>query len=345
MDILALGVNFQPLNYLKYFELSWVSQYYTCGSFSIEILAKDLMYNTAYIYAKDRRELGVIQKNNFKSTIQGDFVVLSGFFLEKILDDRIIQPSFIGTGNLETSVRQCFTENSRNLPVMLGAVKGYTEEIGWEREYDEMGKAFYEMLQTQEMTYRCNFIYDTKGMFFELYRGLDRTQSQTVNDFVVFSKGFKNLGDIKIETDSTNHKNFAYVGGSNDENDVQIVAEVDLSNGSPRQEIYIGATSIRYKKTEQHIEFYKDLLVQKGKEKLLEYPKINNLEIDVTQNPFVYMRDFNLGDKVEVMLDGIYTALECRVVTARELFKEGKHTTIIELGNKKQGDFTVARLS
>ena len=344
MDILTLDTAFRPVKYLKYLNLQWTSEYYSCGSFSIQILAKDYLPQMQYIYTKYRRETGIIQKINYEITSQGKFIVLGGFFLEKMLDDRIITPVYQGTGVLENALHTCFSNNQRGLPVYASALHGYPDVLEWEKEHEDMGKAFYELLQTQEMTYRCTFNYTTLSIAFDIYRGLDRTQNQTDNNFVVFSKGFKNLADIKSDIDKSNYKNFAYVGGGDDENKQPITEMVDLTNGGFRKEIHVAATGTRYTPDEQTLAEYKAILHQKGKEKLLDYLEIHNFEVDVSEGAFRYLEDFNLGDKVDIILEELSVALECRIVSAKEVFKEGAHTVTIELGEKKLTEYKKARL-
>ena len=71
-----------------------------------------------------------------------------------------------------------------------------------------------------------------------------------------------------------------------------------------------------------------------ARKKLLEHQPLQNVEVDVTAGTFQYLRDFDLGDKVDVIVQDIGLAMEARVVSVREVFKANDHTISVTLGIK-----------
>ena len=59
---------------------------------------------------------------------------------------------------------------------------------------------------------------------------------------------------------------------------------------------------------------------------------------------FEYLQDWDLGDLVDVIVDEIGLAMQARIITVREVFKQNNHTVEIELGDKKLTQLKKARL-
>lgn len=344
MDILTLRSDFTPLKYIKYFNLQWNREYYVCGSFSMQILAVEYDPLMSYVYTKDRRETGIIQKIEYAETTEGTFVQLSGFFLEYILNDRIVHPVYRGSGNLEVSIRNCLTTYASDIPLLaLGTLIGYNDIADWQRTGDELGKTFYELLKTKEMSYQCCLDYINNKILFGIYQGVDRTQNQVVNNYVVFSKGFRNLHNVSTNRDGSNYKNYAVVAGSGEGKD-RITVDVDLSSGGYKKKVFIDARDLEYDTSVQTLAQYKENLKQRGTENLLDYVIIENTKVDVTNSNFKYLADFDVGDKVEVLIESLAVSLECRIISATEVIKQGTIAVTIELGDKKLTEYKKARL-
>lgn len=345
MELLALNKEFQPLVYVPYINLQWEREYYTFGQFSVQILAADYDPAMAYLYTPDRPETGIIQKIELEETIKGRFVQLSGFFLEKILDDKIVYPTFYASGMMETTVRSMVQAYKGDIPLLsLGAAAGLGNSVIWQETGGHLGTVGYEKLQTQELSQRCLYDYQQNKITYAVWQGLDRTQAQTVNNFVVFSDGFRNLSKVQASLDSSNYKNYAVVAGEG-EGTARKVAYADLSSGGYRQMLFVDAKNERYDAAEQTEEEYLAGLRQKGLEKLLDYQVVQNIEVDVSQGTFQYLRDFDLGDRVDVVISDIGVSLEARIVSVHEVIKRGQHTVSIELGNKKLTAYKKARIA
>ena len=85
-------------------------------------------------------------------------------------------------------------------------------------------------------------------------------------------------------------------------------------------------------------------LKQKGLDELLNYQVVQNVDIQAASSGFAYLTDWDLGDKVDVIVEDIGLAMQARIVTVRETFKRNNHTVEIELGDKKLTQLQKARL-
>ncbi len=345
MELLALDRDFAPVAYLRYFNLQWTRRYYECGEFSVQLRAADYRPEMAYIYARARPETGIVQKVEYTSGLKGEFVQLSGFFLESMLNDKIVYPTFYGRGNLELATRELVETYKEDLPLMrLGPVSGAGSSATWQETGGQLADVLYETLQTQELSFRCRYSLEDNAVYFEVWQGLDRTQSQTVNNFVTFSQTFRNLSGANITTDSSNAKNFAIVAGGGEGAD-RVVAEVDLSEGGYRRKLFVDQRNLSYDPDKQTLEEYKEELRQKGREKLLKYVSSFNADADVADGAgFAYLRDYDLGDKCDVVVDSVRLSLEARIIAVYEVVKQGRHTVELELGDKILTPYDKARL-
>lgn len=95
MEVFALDENRQrisaPINYTS---LLWNRKYYGCGDFSMTVPSTIYDPDWRFIYTYDRPETGIVQKVEFSDSSRtpdgADTVTVSGFFLERIMDARVI---------------------------------------------------------------------------------------------------------------------------------------------------------------------------------------------------------------------------------------------------------------
>ncbi|MCM1295670.1 MAG: siphovirus ReqiPepy6 Gp37-like family protein [Muribaculaceae bacterium] len=347
MQLLALDAAFEPVAYLEYLNLQWIRQYYSPGQHSVQIPAANYQPEMQYLYTPDRPETGIIQKAALSETIKGRFVQLSGHFLEAILNDKIVWPTYYAKGNStpETVVamlRQYKGDiprlNIAEAPAMSG-----TEPAIWQETGGALGSVAYAKLQGVQQSLRCRYDHLSGTITAEVWQGTDRTQGQTQNPFVTFSDGFGNLTKVDASQDNSNYRNYAVVAGQ-DQGDVRKIAYADLSGGGYHRELYVDARNQQWDPEKQTEAEYLAALQRTGLEKLAKYQIVRNVEIDVTNSGFVYLQDWNLGDKVDVIVPDIGLAMEARIVTVREVFKAGNHSVEIELGDKKLSQLAKARM-
>lgn len=337
MDIITLDTNFLPcgkLN-LQYINLQWTRRYYESGEFSVQISYSEFIAEAKYIYCPTRKEVGIIQKIEYKHDGNKKVVQLTGHFLEIILKDKVIYPTFYGTGNVETAVRNCFNTYKEDMNIYLGELLGMTDTLVWQSTGDELSEKFYDLLQNYETSYRCTYDYVQNKIFFELFKGLDRTQSQSVNNFVCFSSTFNNIRIAKSTQNSSDHKNYAIVAGQGEGAD-RIYTNIDMSSGAYKQKLYVDARDLQYDAEHQTYQSYIDSLIQRGKEKLLDHAMINNINVDVSTSPFVYLEDFDIGDKVTVIINDLNLTMEQRIIEVIEVVKNGTHDVKIIIGEKNK---------
>lgn len=332
-DVLALDESFQVISPLLCTNIQWNRKYYECGDFVIEIPADQYIPDQKYIYATGRDQLGIINKISWVYKTDGKFITLSGFFAEKMLDDKIIYPLFIGNGEITSVLKSMANQFKGDLPIHSIIADNTGDRIDFQETGAELGKKIYEILQTQEMSYRLSYNFENNSFDLHFYKGIDRTQEQTENNFVVFSTLWNNLIDPQFDMDDSNYKNYAVVAGSG-EGDERIVEIVDLSDGNKKKEVFIDARDLSYETDKQSLVDYKAALRQRGLEKLLEYQVIENVVLKPKGDSYEYLKDFDLGDRCDCVIEDLKKLIQIRIVAVHEVIKNGEHSIELEIGNQ-----------
>lgn len=346
-QVLALTENFDLICYLTCLNIQWIRRYYEFSEFSIQIMAKDYEKRMKYIFRDDRRQLMIIQKVDYNDSMsEGKVVQLSGYSFEFVLNDRIIYPRIKKTMNIELFARWLFENYKTEYNIKLGKVNGLGKSITMQESNDELGMRLFDMLQTQEMSWRIDFDMITNGLTFEVWQGLDRTQEQNKNASVTFSTGFQNLHDITAVIDNSNYKNYAIVvGNGNYEDGNQISVFVNkVKPGEIKHELYVDATSDTYDDENQTLEEFKASLILRGEEALDEHQFINELEFTAENNTFEYGKDFDLGDKCDIIIDDLQQSYMTRIVEIYETIIKGVMTTELIFGERTPTVYQKARL-
>ncbi len=338
MNLAFMDANFGIIKYFKYINLQWTRRYYEPGEFSVQLPASEYVNDCVYLYTKDRPEVGIIQKREYADGYDGKIMQLSGYFYEYKLNDKITFPRFSATGNIETLARNMVNTYKADIPLLqLGTAAGLGSSITKQATGKGLASVLYEMLKTQELSFRCIYDYENNTMSFVVWQGLDRTQDQSTNSFVTFSESFRNLQNEQITIDNSNFKNYAIVIGNGQyEEGNQIEVDVDLraSASDYKQILYVDQTGTVYNSEEQTLAEYQAQLYQAGIEALERYTDITNVKFETIDRGLTYLIDYDLGDRCDIVLDSIRESYTVRITEIEEVFKAGKHTVTLQFGDK-----------
>ena len=342
MELAFLDKNFNLIKYFNYINLQWIRRYYEPGQFMVQIPADQYVPGAEYVFNSSRPELGMIQKFEYEHRTTGRLILLSGYFYEFKLNDKITYPRFRQSGNIETVARSIVDKYKDDIPLLEFADANNPllgESVAKQTTGDGLASALYSLLKTQQMSYACVYDYVNKKIRFKVWQGLDRTQTQTQNSFASFSEKLRNIQNEKITKDTTLSKNYAIViGNGSYEEGRQVSVTVDLrANPSDyRRVVYIDKTAEIYDSTKETLDAYKSRLIQAGKEDLQKkHASILNVSFDVVRNNGLrYMEDFDLGDKCDLLIDDFQMAFQVRLTEVREVFKHSVHEISLTFGDK-----------
>ena len=359
MKIMVLNENMEPIGPISIVNtLIWTRRYYKAGCFEVHFPAQyyDLVRkgNGAYIYRTDRTELGVIRECNFaESDTAKKTSYVKGYFAESLLEDRVINGSYNKQGIIEDVSRDivdtyCISSGGdRQIPnLSLGTRQGLGDSIRLQVTGENVSDQLYKMEQTQGMSHRLAYDYENNTLSFEVWQGLDRTDTQDVNSWATFSDSFRNIRDAVYNQDDTNYRNVAYVAGAGEGSERTII-EVDLREDATeaRREVWVDARDLQPTYVEGTTTYtytdaeYEELLRQRGLDKLTEFAQVEtvNSNVDPSAN-LVYGTDYDLGDLCTYRYTDVNIEMSKRITEITETIEGSRRTLALTFGIDNASD-------
>lgn len=248
-----------------------------------------------------------------------------------MLSDRVISTTKTYKGKTEEiarSIVQDFCINGPNpiAKLRLGEYKGLGLNQVYQNTGNDIKTALYELLKPEGLSYSIDYNFETNELIFKIWQGLDRTENQTKNSWATFSKNFENIQNDKYSIDETQHKNYVYVAGQ-DKGENRVIVEINkIKNGENRKELYVDARDLQ--QGDMTDEEYKEMLKQRGIEKLQENNRVEITEFQVdTNSNLEYKKDYDLGDIITYKNEDLGIYVENRIVEISEVF-EGQNQKI-----------------
>ena len=230
MEAIIMNELFDTTRILDVFKsFIWDEPYIGYGTFELEFSMDSFIMAGIeigyYVSIKESKRYMIIEKINIKTNAQeGDFVVLSGRSLESILTRRIIRYDMLSDGSLQTLCVRAFNANlfspedsNRALnkivfrssidPRVLNENASIDVKAG-EYLYD----VIFDMCRSCHIGFRVLPDLNTRGgLYCELFSGTNRSYSQEVVPWVVFSPKYENLNNSEMIVDYTDYKNIIIV--------------------------------------------------------------------------------------------------------------------------------------
>ncbi len=349
MELIVMDENFDIMGPVTLFRtLIWVRRYQQPGCFELHVSTDyfPLLNSGRYLYRNDAEELGVIDEVNYSQDENGGRQAYAkGNFAEILLAARVIETVTALAGSVEMAMR-ALVERTAISPsdadrkikhLRLGELSGISGSLDTQATGDNLSDKLYEIGNAQEISHRVRYDYLTNDLAFEVWQGKDRRDSQEVNSWAIFSNSFYNIRNVVYNRNSSQYKNFAYVAGSG-EGLERVIVTVDLRQpGEERRELWVDARDLQQKDGNNNpisLSAYRAQLVQRGREKLAEYRKVEtvNSGVDAKAN-LVYKKDFDLGDYCTYINTEINVATDKRITEIMETYEGGKEELAVTFGN------------
>lgn len=248
-----------------------------------------------------------------------------------------------------------------------------------------LGQVLYDELKTEQASFRIVYDFELDKMVFEIWRGKDKTQSQTLNPWSVFSDEWGTLYNFDASYDTSSYKNTCYVlydydepnswVGNNpytvkhyteinesetpilvrqwdgwyipyksnkgfekvtvgDVNEPERAIYLDLRDRKPeadsdwKRDVYpLDSNNVNKQPTFENANIkasytgFKEGLLNEGRELLKnEHGIVENLDTG-TLNLDRYLKEFDLGDKVDMTIAQIGIKKECRIIGVDETYE------------------------
>lgn len=320
--------------------LIWTRRYYKSGEFELHLPLTieniKFLIKGNIIYKKGDLEAGYIETRQIEVDEEGKEVLkINGKFITNYTNRRINWGQLLFNGKSEALMRKLINDNcinpsnsARKIPLLeLGELKNYTETIEYQNSYGSLEEELESIALTNEFGYRIKFNHIEKKLIFEVYKGVNRSVNQSLIAPCIFSRDFENILNQTYMESNNNYKNTALVAGEGEGSQRILVDINNNSSGLNRYELFVDARDLQKEigdKVLTDME-YKNILMQRGKEKLAEYVEVKTFESKVnTKGNNVYKVDYDLGDIVTVADKKWGITLDTRITEIEEVYEEGK---------------------
>lgn len=327
------------------FSFRWVRRYSKSGEFELHITLNsytlDLLKIDNIIFKNDDKEAGIIQHKHLKIDESGkEVLVVQGKFLTGLLSKRIIWKTENFNSTVEVAIRTLVNNNivnptdiERKIGLMqLGPLNNIPGNIKYQVSYNNLLNEVEKLANANDLGIRTTLDVGNKKMLFEVYKGVDKTTSQSIEAPALFSREFENVLNQEYIQSNVNYKNIALVGGEGEGIERTFVT-VGSGIGLDRDEVFVDSKDIQ--KEESTVVDYENKLLESGKIKLSEFQKVVSFDskINLLSN-LEYKKDFDLGDKVTFISKAWNITVDSRITEIEEVYEENGKSINVVFGNE-----------
>lgn len=347
-EFIVMDKEFETLGAIPIFTaLIWIRRYEKSGYFELYVTKEyfNMLNRGRYLYREDADELGVIDEVRYRHRAGVIEAYAKGFFAEKLLADRVIEKTVTLSGSVEMAMRT-LVQGLAITPAVsgrvirhlcLGKVSGIAETLEMQATGDNLSEKLYEMGNTFGISHRIRYDYPTNNLFFEVWKGKDRRDTQQENSWAIFSDSFYNIRNVDYYRDDSSYRNFAYVAGAGEGPDRVIITVDQRKPGEEPKEIWVDARFMQPQDEKGNaipMDTYKAQLALKGAEALADYRKVETVSSDIDPNAnLVYKKDFDLGDYCNYVNEEIGIMTDERITEIIETHEGASMDLTVTLGN------------
>lgn len=348
MEVRVYNPQLQLMGVVEDFiSLLWNRKYNTAGDFElyVPITSDNVRYFVrgnivAYLGAA---EAGVIESLEAQQDNKKNQMIIKGRFLESYLDRRLIYTgdptqkvshTVNYSGNTETAMRSLIT-NAAAIPLLeLGEIKGFTDTITFQATFQNLLKYESKLAQSASLGFRCIPDFVNKKIIFDIYKGLDHSESQSDRVRVTFSDSYNNIDSADYTENDQLLRTVCFVGGQGEGAEREwVIAGDNALTGLERREVRLDATDVS--PDDLTTEQYREKLAERGRS-LLEDDDILVKSFECQTIPdgnFIYKEHYDIGDIVTIKKESWNISVDLRITAITETYEHGKAEINPTFGN------------
>lgn len=336
---------FKNVGELNQFDsLIWKDSYNGYNSFQLFAPITDenaFLLRKDYILWSDGEVAAVIE--SIKSIMDKDGIKsyqIKGRTLEKFLEKRIVWGTYNKTDTLSNIAydlvnRNCINPSDTKRKIPWLRLKQSRPSYGGRVVYQKTGGTIYdaikELLAEEELGFNVNFLPKEKAIEFEVTQGIDRTRNNGTVKPVEFSTELDDILESIYFINSADTVNMALVAGEDTgANRVHVTTGQVNTTGFDRLELYVDARDLQSKYydddgNQQTIPAndYKNLLVQRGNQKIADRATIENFEAKIRifgEVQYEFGVHYKKGDLVTMVDNNLNVSISARITEIEEDF-------------------------
>ena len=317
-DVYVMDTSFTTIGVIdNYKSLIWTERYSECGDFELYVIASSEIFKMVkqdyYLKIRGSNTVMIVENIQIETDAEsGNMAKFSGRSLESILDRRVIWNEISVDGaNLHNLIKRMITENIispssftslRQISNFRFADSSDATITGLTISLQVIGENLYEEIKQLCNTCGIGFrirLNVSNEFVFSLYRGTNRSYSQSNNPYVTFSKSFDNLISSQYLLSNTSYKNASLVYGKRNDTVIRNELHVGSYSGLSRRELLTDISGVT-KEDGESDDSYNRKLLNKAQEDLTNAKASQAFEADAeTRVMYVYGTDFYMGDIVQ----------------------------------------------
>ena len=251
----------------------WTERYSDIGRLSIVTPStqqfRNLLPNGTFLGLSESRRVMVVDTIEDKETDGVKKLYITAKELTNIFKDRLALTGTAGTepghwkavGEPSDIIRTLFDYTCRDgsltltdkLPLMdpgslyaSGNLPEDTNVYSVERPYSDLFSAVKELADVWDLGFRLYKGDDNSKLYFDVYKGNDRTTNQSTLNPVIFSEDLDSLQEVSELTSVATSKNVAYVRNNYTAVTVYAIGASDTTSGFTKRTLYVDGTDIDY---------------------------------------------------------------------------------------------------
>lgn len=307
--------------------LIWRRKFYEPGRFKLFTPLTpgnlNLTEKQNILWMRGSNEAAVIEDRFVEDSTRHAQIEATGRFISSYLDRRLIRPKISFQGTVEAAMRKILSDAEPIPRVYLGELNGFPETVSFQATYKNLLTYESKLARCANIGFRLRPNFNEKKLYFETYKGVDRSRSQSANHRVIFSENYENLNEVSFRENDQFYKNVVYIGGAG-ANDERIFVSFGTETGLERRELFVDARDITWDEGMTEAQ-YKEKLLQRGHEKQAsEYEEVKTISCLTNANAnFVYKTDYDLGDIVTVHKKSWGISADLRITEIEEIYERG----------------------
>ena len=322
--------------------LVWTRRYWACGEFSLLVPMTEkhasLLRLGRILVRRDADEAGQILYRHIAKDADGlESVEVQGKFLTHWIGNRLIIPILsaeMGTHELLAKIVRdnlvSPADTRRAVPnLVIGDLSGVTTDT-----YAYTSEEFANALdvctaraQLAKIGFKITTDPKTRLHTFTVYKGLDRTSSQTENALCVFSPDFDNILEQEFSESAENVATAVYLQSSATiSTGARESVEVsdDTKTGLDRIEYFYEASDVSDDGGDETVD-YAALLRAQGASVLADKTESVSFSSKInTAANLAYKEDFDVGDRVTCLNRRWGVTIDARITEIEEAYESGK---------------------
>ena len=326
--------NLDLLGIVDYFiSLRWRRKYFEAGEFEIVLPVNEytmqFVSEDIIVMRNNYTEAGIIDTIEYSDDGTDEQVTISGRFLSSLLERRIVTSKINFNGN---TIEGMNTIVNAMTPLTTqwetSQVTMSSPHIEFQCTYKNVYEYLRKLAEYSNIGVRVVPNVESKVYMFEVWKGLDRTSTQSTNEQYAFSDDKFNIEQGSLVISSKTKATYILVGGTGEDDERTVVSVNNGKTGFDRYEVFSDQSSLS--DDGLSTSEYKNQLKTVGEGILSDGTFTLEVTALVQQD---YKNKWDLGDIVDIKKDKWGTSSTQRIIEVEEIIENGKKTIYPTFGS------------